>query len=737
MEDTVLPSGQMQRGRRLYYLYSGFSSMAFRLVSGNIMTLFALKLGAGIPLVGLLSSFMYLAYVFMLVGRRLVVRWGPVKLMGRFWVIRYIMMIPALFTLLPAVRQNTALTFSLLIVGVFGFQSARGVAITSHKPITGELAGGGERGLFLSRVQLISQIFTIGSGLAMAVVLGKDAPFYVYGLLIAAGILLGLIGSSMIFRLPESGIAGRDFSTNLGKSIRSSLRLSGFRKLLSLQFLKNFTVAMISPFLIVFFKRVYLHPDSHVLIFTVVGGLGTVAMALLAGFMMDRVGAKPLFFAFSAITALILIPVALAPRLATPFLVWAFPCLVFFFYHMGNTGIANCAQNYFFAITPPEERLNLGIIYNLALGISGFLGASVGGVILDWLSHSFPGGGGQTFQVYFGALAIAMFAITFLIYTMPDIGAFSIREVLSIILSPRNLRAISLLRKLDRSKTLGEEQNAIEALGGSKSAITTEGLLQGLNSPSFFLRREALSALRNHPVNGKIRRALLSEVKNHPFTTAYIAAEIIGSKKIKEGARVLRQGLLSSDYFLCGKCMVSLAQLQHHASIPVIKNIVEETLNPRLIIHGAKAFEIYRDSASIPLLIKKMEHKTSPFLRDEIILAITGILGIADWFYPLYTSFLQRSRSGIRELLAVLDENRTNISPMAAQKLGKLVNSITQSKEKFADLACSVLADLKMATDGTDISIHLRQALRNARLIQLERFCFLATGLIVWFAING
>ena len=724
MSESSLSPDDLRRGRRAYYVMSAFTVIGVKLLGVNIITLYALRLGAGNSLVGLLYAFNHLSFIFILIGRAMVKRMGAVRLMGMFWTIRFLLMTPILLLAVPAVRESFPLNFIVMGISVFGLRAARGIAMASNKPIQGELAGEKEKSGFISANQIITHTMSIGMGLLMGVLLGSEAPIHMYSVFIAAGIVLGLVSAYFVFRIPEPRKAGTGFGENLWTSLRNGWKAREFRKLIIVQFLRNFTISMITPFLIVYFKKVYFQPDSAIVFLIVIGGTGSVAMALLVRFFIDRVGAKPLFFASVGIVTISLVPLVLSPAIASPFLLWLFPGAVYFLFHMGTAGMVNSAQNYFLEAVEPKGWLNLGTLYIQSLALSGFVGSLLGGVILDGMQKTLPMGETAVFQLYFGVLTVLVVVVSVLVYQLPDIGALSIRQTLSIIFSPRALNSIRLLRKLDRSKTSSEERQVLEAMRNSPSEVTVEGLLEKLNSPSFFVRTQALMTLRNLSPDKRIVRHLLSEVKNHQFTTAHMAAQIIGDKRIKAGIPVLVRALGSEDYFLCGKSMVALAELGHLECIPHIKRIFGETQNPRLIIHGAKALEIFREVSAIPLLMGKLEDWTSPFLRDEIILALSGILGISDWFYSLYASFLERGSRGMLELDDYISVS-TNDGDSQTGRLKKLIRHLVKKRDRFPELAVELLKEFPIQVDGTDTSLTFIEALGNPKVARLERFRFL------------
>jgi hypothetical protein len=645
MSEMLTPR-QMRVAQRNFYLFSLLNVISFQLLSGNIITLYALRLGAGNFLVGLLYSFVPLAQLLPFVGRLIVKRFGTIRTMGIFWVARYLLMIPILFAPAFVSSGRPYIGILLIIISVVGFNIARGIGITGHNPVIGGITTEQERGAFLANNQMIIHCGAILTGIAMALLLGQESSLLVYTALILTGIVSGLFASTVVFRLPEPQEAKLSSTVGFLLTLKNAWRRRGFPRFVFLLAFNSFVISMISPFLVVYMKKVYQQGDNTVIFLTVMGSVGAIVMALVSGFMIDRMGARPLISLFAGITTLTLTPLSAAPTVSNTVVFWVFAGLIFFFITMGTSGVANAANTYFFAIINPEERLNLGIVYFLSTGASATAGSLFGGALLDWMQSGSGLSTTDVFRLYFGTSGGAFVVILLLISNLRRLGAYSIRNVLNLFISPRDLRALSLLHRLKASTSVSEQRNVIRALGETQSEIPIAELLQELRSPRFAVRSEALSALSQVKPDGKVRKALIEEVEKHRFTTAHLAAEIIGKQKLKEGVQALRQSLRSRDFFLMGKSMVSLARLNDRESIAEIERIFEKTRNPRLIIHGATALEIFKSSTSVPVLIQKLEQRMSLFVRDEIILGIAGVLGIQDFFYPLYTSFINDTAEG-------------------------------------------------------------------------------------------
>lgn len=719
-------------GRRAFSWFNALNAASFQLLSGNIITLYVLRLGGGSLLIGALSALTSLSPVLVLAGRPLASRMKATVLMGSFWIVRYLFMLPLVFSPPLALTGFKELAVAFVVVGVSGFNIARGIAVTTFNPILGELAGKKDRGEFLSSIQLVINIVTPLVGIAMALMLGSEAPLGMYAVLFSVGILSGFGASYYVFKLPEPKEYRSQTVENLPTTVKKAFRSRSFVKFSASFFAVTFVTSMVGPFLIVSLKSVYGAGESVLVLFTVIGGLGAITMALASGLAIDRIGSKPLFFFFTAAALISLMPLIASPHLPSPVLLWVFAGGLFFLFSMGSSGAANAAQTYFFSIASSKDNLNLGILYQLVAGVSGAAGAVSGGAVLEVLQRTAGQNDAAPFRLFFG-IAAALFVVTLLLVSsLENIGAFSLRDSLGIILSPRDIRAMSLLRRLGRSRSVGEEQLVIDALAESQSEISIEELLAKLRSPRFIIRSAALSALRAHPVDQRVNAALISEVKNHPFTTAYIAADILGEKGARDAIPALRQGLDSRDYFLAGKCMVSLARLGDKASFPEIRRIVERTDNPRLIIHGATAMEMARDTVSVGLLLEKMWVRTSPYMREELILSIAGIVGMQDWFYPLFTEFMEDPAGGTARLLDFIESRERDMNRDYSPLKELAANAPAKSVE-FADHAADILERMTVRPGGADITADLVGSAKDPRLSGLPRYRFFLACLIVWF----
>lgn len=742
---------QLSAAQRRFTVFSFLNMISFQFLTGNVIALYALRLGAGEPLVGVLFSFIPLAHLLPLAGRAVVRRIGTVRTTGVFWIIRQVMMTPILFAPLAADQGRPEVGIWLIGVSVVGFHLARGIAMTGFNAIIGAITTPAERGSFLARMHLVLHLGSITAGLAMGLLLQQQSPLILFTLVMGIGIVIGLAAAREIFRLPEPAALAR--AGSFWPSVRDAFRRPGFPRFVVVLALNGFVAAMTVPFLLVYVKRVHGLGDNTAILLAAVGSVGAIVMALVSSFVIDRVGAKPLMSLFSIVLAVTALLVAVAPPIGDPAAVWIYLGAIFFLATFGAYGNENMHSVYFLTLIPAEERLNLGIFDLVVIGVGAMLGSLAGGAVLGGLAAVDGLAAGDAYRMYYGGMAAAYAAILLLTTRLDRLGAVSFPNVLSIFVSPRHLRALALLHRLKASRTPAAAEFLIQRLGEVRSDLAAPELLRSLGSPRFTVRSEALDALSDTPLTDRVRSALITEVEEQPFTTAYLAAEMIGRREVSEAAPALRRGLESDDFFLVGKCMVALARLADGGSLPAIERMYRETGNPRLLIHGAAALELFGRPASLATLLGPLERRPTAYARDEIILAASGILRMADTFYPLYQGFLAERRYGLALLTDFLEERqerqpRDAVTPAARERVaalppliddapGAAPTSAAQSEaaQAFRTAAARTLAECPITVEGTDVNPVLLDALSRPHtggLVQFRFFVAAAAACYTW-----
>ena len=721
-QQSDLTPRQLRAAQRGFTWFSLLNMVSWQLLTGNIITLYALRMGAGDLLVGTLYSLIPLGQLLPLVGRMIVRPLGTVRTMGFFWIGRNVAMVPILFAPLFANGPQPEIGIALIVVSVIGFNIARGIAITGNSAIVGAITTDADRGSFLSRQQIVVSLASIATGAAMGAVLQEGTPLILYSLLFLTGIATGMVTARVIFRLPEPPAAER--TGGFLQSVVTALRVGNTLRFMLLLAANSFVSTMALPFLIVYVKRAYGQSDSVAMLLTVIGSCGAIVAALMNRFVIDRVGARPLMSVFTAIMAIAIVLVVVAPPLAGPLAVWLYLGAVFFFTTFAANGLASAHGVYYYSLIPPSERLNLGVFNFLVTGIPASLGSLSGGAILQAISAIETLDALGAYRLYYGIIVAAYFGISMLTSVLDRRGAYAVPAVLGILISPREIGALALLHRLRESRTSDAEESLVQRLAAVDLRLAVPDMLRMLKSPRFAVRAETLDTLTGTDLTGELKEALIAEVDDQPFTTAYLAAEIIGRKQVADGVPALRRGLSSDDFFLSGKCMVALARLGDRESRRTIENLFRNTTNPYLLIHGAAALELIGSPRSLPVLMTALHKEPIPPIRDEVILSAAGILDMADTFYTLYREFLVDRRHGLVLLTDFLSE-RHERHPLPTQTHDALTSMSTLlGDEGYREAATHALDRIPIVVNHFDVTPTLRDALNHPRTGAIEQFRF-------------
>ena len=656
----VLTRRERFAGRRRFLWFAIFNAASFSFLTGNLITLYLLRLGSSRTTVGIIASFGFAAFLVSLLGRELVPRFGLIRLFTLAWLLRYLFMIPA--ALAPLIFQSYGTTPAIVAVGVgsLGFHFFRGLGLVANAPVTGMLSDGPDRGAFLSSFQIRVAISAMLSSILIAVMVDPQASLLRYALLITGGIILGMVATAILSSLPEppGGDAGR---SKFREAIRRVRDNSGLGRFFHAFFVFAIAGGIYRSFLVVTAKQVYGFSDRNAFILTVIGFLGTLTMGVMSRLLTDRVGAKPMTMIFVSVIAVGTVPLLVLPGLVgiSGFLLLG---ILFFGIMFGVTGGETTAQAYFLAMVPPRERLETGLFFFLALGLGGTFGSAAGGAVLDGLTYTLGFSIDAAFRTFYGLSFLLLLSTLLLFSRLERMGAYSFRSALGVLFSLRDLRAITLVQQLDEAMSLGADRKTLQRLGTTDSTIATEEILRALDSPSFVIRNDALYALADVRWTDAVEDALIAELHRNEYTTAHLAARLLGKRGTIRSVDPLRHALASRDYLLQAKAAVALARQRDDASFDGIVGLLGSSPNPLVVIHAAAALRLYDEAEGLAPLIRALgRREVDAYVADELILDAASLLGLERWFYKLYERFTRTPEASREELAELIPEKQPEL----------------------------------------------------------------------------
>lgn len=609
---------------------------------GVIITLFALRLGASSTYIGILSSFLYLALFLLPLGKIFARRFSIIGIFSVTWIIRSICMVLAAIAPFVDYAGHRNIALALIMMGMLLFHFFRGIGMIGNNPVLSELANGPDRGSYMTQIQIINSAIGMLSSFLIAMALGSEPPIFLFSILLGAGVITGVISGYVIKKVPEPPSEKDRQGMGLSAIFKDAFAQESLRGFMVILFLVILVSGVTRTFVVVYAREVFEHNDGLILLYSVFGGMGYLIAGLSVKFLVDRLGAKPLFLVCVILGLVSMIPVVFLPVSVVFNITGAilFLGFLFFMLNFGFLGSEGIAQTYFLALIPQDKILDLGIIYFFVFGAAGACGSFLSGLLLDFLSVI-----GISPFVSFKILFIILITLTIVALAMQNkmksLGSFPLKGALEVIFSFKDLRAISLLDRLNKAEDSREEELLLGALHDTPSHLAVDGLLERARSPRLATRLEAIRALEKmEKLNEKTQKALIDDVKNNPYTTAYISARILGNQNCKAAVPLLRENAVSGDYMLAGEAVIALAKMNDESFRPEIEKIILQTKNPRLKIMCAEALGHYHHADSISVLFDILRAENPPpYLRDEVTLAIASILDIQRTFYKILARY--------------------------------------------------------------------------------------------------
>jgi MFS family permease len=639
---AALSPYRLGKARELYNVFNVFNALSWNFLVGSIVILFAMRLGASATYIGLLSALIYVSYLFLPLGKILAKRFSIVGIFSFTWAFRAIVMVLAVAAPFAEMAGNRDMALGLIALGVLLFHVIRGIGMIGNNPVLSELSAGPDRGAYMTQIQIINSAIGMFAGFAIAMILGREPPIYLYSIILIVGIGCGVFSGVLIRKVPEPPGEESGEKVKLTAIFREALSQPGLRQFVIIFFIVAMVSGVSRAFIVVYSREVFLQTDGMVSLYTVFGGLGNLIIGILIKFLVDRIGAKPIFIICVIIGLFSMIPIVFFPAGAVENMTTAILFLAFLFFvlNFGFLGAEGIAQTYFMGLVPTDMMLNMGVLYFFIFGIAGAGGSFLAGLFLDILG-GFGISAFLSFKILFVILIFLTVIALILQRKLTPLGALPFMGALEVMFSVRDLRAISILDRLNKTRDSHEEEQLLGALHNAPSKLAISGLLERARSPRLAVRLESLRAMEAlETLNENAERALMDDLVNNPYTTAYISARILGNHGCFAAIPLLRELAVSHDYMLAGESIIALARLGDEAFRPQIEKIILKTKNPRLRIMGVEAFGIYGSPNSISALMDILKiSDPPPYLRDEVTLAMAAILDVQNQFYPILVRF--------------------------------------------------------------------------------------------------
>jgi HEAT repeat protein/predicted MFS family arabinose efflux permease len=635
---------------------------------GSVFVLFLSQLGLSKSQIGLMLSFFPFAGLVAPFIAPAVARFGYKRTFLTFWGLRKLFTL--LLLLIPAVMARFGYSAALLFLGfiVAAFALSRAIAETGKYPWTQEYVPNHMRGKYSA----ISNVFVTLTGLvAVAVaglVLDRTTGLSGYMLLIATGVLFGLVGLWAYSYVPGGAPVAAP-ADKQPRALRAAIADPQFRSYLAGVALITLAITPMTSFLPLFMQEQVGLLDSQVVLLqngTLAGGLLSV---YIWGWAADRFGSMPVML--SGIAVRLVLPVAwlLMPRHSP--LSLAVALAIAFFQGLAAMGWAiGSARLLFVSIVPPDKKADYMALYYAWIGVAGGLSQLAGGWILQ-LSRNLSG--------QFLAVVVDPYTPLFLLgLTLPVVALLVLRRIrLSHEVGVGQFAGILFrgnpfvaVESMIRYHLARDEQAAVlstEKLGQAKSLLTVEELLESLQDPRFNVRFEAIVAIGRHRADERLIAALAEVLRGRDPALSVMAAWALGRIGSPLAQPDLRQALDAGYRSIRAHSARSLAVLGDEAAIPELRARLQSETDHGLRVAYAAALGQLGDQDAVPLLLPLLRDETDAVSRQELALALARLAGAESDYVHLLRQFRAGLDTGLPQALAALAKKSPALAGLAGE----------------------------------------------------------------------
>lgn len=603
---------------------------------GSVFILFLDALGLSKSEIGLLLSFFPFAGLIALPIAPKVARFGFKRTFLTFWGVRKLF--TALLLLTPWVvgmfGGRTAVFFVGIIVALFAV--CRAVAETGKYPWTQEYVPNQVRGKYSALDNLFTTIVGILAVAAAGIVIERSDGLGGFMLLIAIGVIMGLVGVWAYAFIP-GGAPVADPEEAARRDLGAAVADPNFRNyLIGIALMTLGTIPMTS-FLPLFMREEVGLTDGQVVLLQNGTLAGSLIFVYVWGWAADRYGSMPVMLSGVALRVFLPILWLLMPK-NSPFSLAAALAIAVL------QGIANMGWGIgsgrllFVSVVPPDKKTDFMALYYAWIGVVGGLSQLTGGWILDF---------SQEFSLQLPLLTLDPYSPLFLLGLLLPLGSLlffrgvardsnvSVGAFAGFLLRGNPFMAVESMVRYHLARDEEATVRLTERLGQAKSLLPVEELLESLADPRFNVRFEAIVAIGRTRPDEQLINALAEVLHSTDPALSVMAAWALGRIR-DDRARATLHAALDSDYrSIRAHSARSLGTLGDETAVATLLHRLQTEPDHGLRIAYASALGQLQAVDAVEPILTLLRDEADPMLRRELALALARLSGEEHVFVQL------------------------------------------------------------------------------------------------------
>ena len=682
--NEALSLSQKAKGRKSLLLFSFLNGAALTFITGNVLSLYLLKVGCSIPLVAVIASFAYLGTLFAFTGKSFIAKLGAAATLRWAWIFcGFAAIVLAIAPFLAHWIHYDNIVIPLIICITFLFFIFKSIGTASTQPLMGEFTDEENQGEFSSKYFLYYTTATVLAIVITICLITGHKTLFVFQLIISLGGII-ILGCSFIFiGMKETKVPCESARSIVTKKLLSTIWLNKeYRRFLYCRSLSRAGMILIIPISILALKKIYGVSDQIALTFAFVQLAGGIITTYINGIVSEETGPKPLIIIYT----LLLFVISLLWIFAPLKFHWNFCLIIFFTGGVCLCGLDSCLNHYYLTLIPRKHSVGISLWYTVISGaVAGVAGLLLGGGLIKLLSVLVPHL--EVFRYYYGIMFLLTIPILYISFKLKAISDWTFKDVLKLSVTPSEMHTIYAMHRLQKYSTLREELKHVHTLETMDPSLSQDKIIYYLQSPRFSVKIRALRALYGAHLKQATVEAVFNELKYGEYTTAYFAVVLLADNHKKEAIPFLIKYLNSKDLLLVSTCMQGLVKLHDTKSYPKIIKIFRNAKMPQILIHGATALSNMGDVSLLKDLLDKFvdiitnlnsaiskiegkkpvthrESASTMYIRrtsvnNEIICSTANLAGIGDEFYKFLRIYDHNHQNGILALAEML----TTVNP--------------------------------------------------------------------------
>lgn len=632
---------------------------------GSAFVIFLDRLGLDKAAIGLILSLIPFANLLSIMIAPATARYGYKRTFLIFYGLRKAVTAFLLLTPWVVATFGGIAAFAFVAIVVGGFAICRTIEETAYYPWYQEYVPSKVRGKYSAWSNLSIALSGVVSVVVAGWVITNTTALSGFMLLIAAGVIFGLISTWCASFIPGGAPIAPDALRGVQRNLRDALRDRDFLFYLSGLALLTLGTIPLASFLPLYLEElVGLSAGAAILVQT--GTLlGTVISSYLLGWAADRYGGRPVMI--TSVILFIIMPLLWwsMPR-QTP---WGLAIALGIAFVQGVANLAwavGATRLLFGSVVPPEKKTDYLAIWFAWAGITAGLSQLSGGYLIDFGNRLVGELWFITLDAYTPLLLLSivgsLLSIIFLAAIRGD-STVSMGQFAGLFLRGNPFSAMTSLVKYYSAPDEYTTVRTTERLGQARSTLAVNELLEALHDPRFNVRFEAIQAAARLKPDPQLTAALAEILQSKNPALSVMAAWAMGRIGDPQAIAPLREGLDAPYRSIQAHCARALGTLKDKRSIPTIFNRLETETDEGLLLAYASALGNMRASKASFWLLDLLHASTDEEMCWEATLALARIVGNEKYFIQLWRNTRKEVGTPVAQALTKLKKKLAQAYP--------------------------------------------------------------------------